>query len=148
MILLKMIREWRIWRIVRRTVKKHSKQLEAINFYVDWVGRLYSIIDIPEDIMNLPLHSKQDYDKRNLMIDSYIKSNLKDVTALLTELQLADLIAYPLNYEIFENTNSILFILSPQRYYTKPFRVALYFIALGLAMTGVYMLVEYILTLF
>lgn len=127
MIIKKIIKEWKVWRTVKHVVKQHINVFYALNFDVDWFGRLYTIINIPDEIVEMPEKTRQDIMLKNMMIDNYIKDGLTDVTQLLNDLRLSDLIVYPDKYERFENTDSILLVLSPERRYTKIWKVLLYF---------------------
>ena len=147
MIIKKMIKEWQIWKIVRTTVKEHAKELEEVGFFCDWIGRIYTVINIPEEIMQMPINSRKDYEIRNMMIDTYIKQQLIPASELLTKLRLADLIVYPDKYEMFENTNSLLIVLSAARKWSKPAVVGAYFVGLGGIITGLVYLTKYLLTL-
>ena len=147
MIIKKMIKEWQIWKVVRITVKEHAKELEEVGFFCDWIGRIYTVINIPEEIMQMPINSRKDYEIRNMMIDTYIKQQLIPASELLTKLRLADLIVYPDKYEMFENTNSLLIVLSAARKWSKPAVVGAYFVGLGGIITGLVYLTKYLLTL-
>lgn len=147
MIFKKILEEWKIWRTVRRVVKENAKELENVGFYCDWVGRIYTVINIPEELANMPVNSRKDYEIRIMAIDSYIKQQLMPVSEVLTKLMLADLIIYPDKYEMFENTNSVLIVLAPERKWSKPFAVFLYFTILGGMLTGAGFLINYLIHL-
>lgn len=147
MILKKIISEWKIWRVVRNTVKENEAELKEVGFYCDWIGRIYTVINIPEEIMRMPVNSRKDYEMKIMMIDTYIKQQLMPVSELLMRLMLADLIVYPEKYEMFENTNSVLIVLSATRKWSKPIAVAAYFIGLVGTLTGLGFLVHFLFTL-
>lgn len=148
MILKKLIKEWKIWRTVKAVVKQHIDEFYALNFDIDWFGRLYTIINIPDEIVEMPEKTRQDIMVKNMMIDNYIKDGLDDVTQLLNDLRLSDLIVYPDKYERFENTDSILLILSPARRYTQPWKVISYFGCIAGVITFLVFLTSYIIRLF
>ena len=142
-----MIREWRIWRMVRKVVKEHGTEFYAIGFDHDWLGRLYAVVNIPDEIIEMPLQTRKDYVMQNMMIDNYIKDGLTDMTELLNKLRLSDLIMFPNSYERFENTDSILLILSPERRYTQPWKVILYFLLMSGVLTGLICLITVLIHL-
>ena len=147
MIIKKIIHEWKVWRVVRQTVKEHAKELEEVGFFCDWIGRIYTVINIPEEIMKMPINSRKDYEIRNMMIDTYIKQQLIPASELLTKLMLSDLIVYPDKYELFEGTNSILIVLSAGRKWSKPVVVFAYIVGVLGILYGVGNLIHYLTTL-
>lgn len=148
MLLTKIIKEWKVWRTVRKVVKQNEDKLWAVNFDHDWLGRLYTVVNIPDEIIDMPSKTRRDIVMQRMMIDNYIKDSLFDVTELLNELRLSDLIVYPDTYERFENTDSILLVLSPERRYTKPWKVITYLLCSGAVITGLVFLIKFLLNLF
>lgn len=145
MILKNIIREFKTWKIVRKTVRLNAERFYAIGFDIDWLGRLYTIVNIPDEIAGMPLVTRKDFAIQNMAIDAYIKESLSDVTSLLTDLHLSDLIMYPSKYERFANTDSILIILAPERHYTKFWKMALYVIGIaGFVAAAVSVLIKYV----
>lgn len=145
MLFRNIIREFKTWKIVRKTVRLNAEKFYSIGFDIDWLGRLYTIVNIPDELSNMPIRTRKDFAIQNMAIDSYIKESLSDVTKILTELHLSDLIMYPSKYERFENTDSILIILSPERHYTKFWKMALYVLgALGIIFAAVSITTKYI----
>lgn len=147
MLLKKIINEWKTWRVVRKTVKANREKFESLGFDIDWIGRLYTIINIPDEIMSMPIKTNKDAGVQRQMIDSYIKNGLSDINNLLIELHLSDLIIYPYLYERFEHTDSILFILAPDRKYTKPIWVFLYFLGLATIIMGLIFLIFFLISI-
>jgi len=43
--------EIKIWRRIKKIAKQSEKTLNDNNFRVDWVGRIYTVINLPEDMM-------------------------------------------------------------------------------------------------
>ena len=146
MLLTKIIRELKTWRLVRKVVKENENRFWAINFDHDWLGRLYTIINIPDEIISMPAKTRKDFIMQNIMIDNYIKDSLSDVTELLNELRLSDLIVYPDTYERFENTDSVLLILAPERRYTKLWKMLIYLLSFGGIATGLVFLIKFLIT--
>lgn len=137
MYIKKLAREIRTWKEVRKTAKENIAKLNEIGFDVDWVGRIYTIMEIPTDIDKLPQTNINETIERNVAVDLYIKERLVPLSNLLNELRLSDLVMYPEFYEQFENTNSVLVVLSPERrYFTFP-KLFARLLALAAVATGV-----------
>ncbi len=137
MLIKNIIREFKTWKIVRKTVRLNADKFYSIGFDIDWLGRLYTIVNIPDELSGMPVNTRKDFAIQNMAIDNYIKESLSDVTNILTELHLSDLIMYPSKYERFENTDSILIILSPERYYTKFWKMFLYFAGIAAVVSAI-----------
>ena len=43
--------EIKIWRKIRKIAKASTEALEKDNFRVDWIGRIYTVINLPEEMM-------------------------------------------------------------------------------------------------
>lgn len=141
----KMFREWKTWRVVRKVAKEHVDELKKIGFDVDWIGRIYTVVNIPDEVFELPLRSRDDAEKQQMAVDMYIKDNMGEITELLNRLMLADLVIYPSHYERFENTNSMLVILAPERRYTKPWKVVLLSLLTCGVVTGLVFLIMFLI---
>lgn len=132
-----LIREIKIWNIVKKTVNENKDKLNELGFDVDWIGRVYTVIDIPDDLNNLPQKSINETIERNIAVDMYIKEQLGPLSNLLNELRLSELIMYPEYYEQFDGTNSVLVVLSPDRKYTSIGRLLGLLFATGLIVAGI-----------
>jgi hypothetical protein len=141
----KIFREWKTWRIVRKVAKENIADLKKIGFDVDWIGRIYTVVNIPDELMNMPLRNRDDVEKQQMAVDMYIKDNMIEITELLNKLMLADLVIYPSHYERFEGTNSMLVILAPERRYTKPWKIVLLSLLTCGVVTGLVFLVKYLI---
>lgn len=113
MYIVNLIRDIRLWREVARVTKGNREKFNAIGFDVDWVGRIYTIIDIPDDLMKLPTGTISQTVEKNTAIDLHIKEGLRNLSKLTTELQIMDSLEYPDNYELLEGTSSILVVFAP-----------------------------------
>lgn len=144
----KMVKEWKIWRIVRSVAKQNREAISKCGFDVDWIGRIYTVVNIPDEIMELPVNSRADAEKQAIAVDVYVKENMGEIAQLLTDLRIADLVIYPTQYERFEGTNSMLVILAPERYYTKPWKVVFMSLLMGGLLTGIGFLISYLIRVF
>lgn len=132
-----LIKEIKIWNIVKKTVNENKDKLNELGFDVDWIGRVYTVIDIPDDLNNLPQKSINETIERNIAVDMYIKEQLGPLSNLLNELRLSELIMYPEYYEQFDGTNSVLVVLSPDRKYATFWKLLGLLFATGLVVAGV-----------
>jgi len=145
MFIKNIIRELKVWRTVKQVVKHNKNRFYALGFDYDWLGRLYTVVNIPDEIIDIPVKTRKDVIVQNMMIENYIKESLSDVSELLTELRLSDLIIYPNTFERFENTDSILIILSPERRYTKWWKLLLYSIITAGIGVGIFVLTNFLI---
>lgn len=145
MLIKNIIREFRVWRTVKQVIKHNKNSFYALGFDYDWLGRLYTIVNIPDEIVDMPIKTRKDYLTQNMLIENYIKESLSDVSELLTELRLSDLIIYPNTFERFENTDSILIVLAPERRYTKWWKLLLYSIVTVGIGVGIFFLTNYLI---
>ena len=141
-----LIREIRTWLEVRRTVKENVSKINELGFDVDWVGRIYTIVNIPDELNDLPHRNVNETIERNVAIDLYIKNQLGEISKLLGDLRLSDLIMYPEGYEQFEDSNSILLILAPDRRYFTFFKFTSFLVGVAAVVTGVVVFLSWLLT--
>lgn len=141
-----LFRELRIWAEVRRTARENVGRLNEIGFDVDWVGRIYTIIEVPDELNDLPHRNVNETIERNVAIDLYVKNQLSAITALLNDLRLSDLVMYPDSYDQFEGTNSILLVLAPERRYFTLFKVTAFLLSVVAAVVGAVVGVSYLVT--
>ena len=95
-------KELRILYKYRKATKSLTKELEENNLRVDWLGRIYTVINLKEELLTQP----------ELMQQSYVLSELSPITQLLMKYGLADS-SYPEISKI-ENSQSYLVVLYPE----------------------------------
>ena len=140
-----LVREFKIWSEVKKTLLENIDSINKLGFDVDWVGRLYTIIELPKEINELPQNNINEIIERNVAVDLYVKNQLGDISNLLTELRLSDLIMYPDEYTQFKGSESILLILSPDRKYFTLFKVLLFLTGVAALVWAVVLLLSYFL---
>lgn len=101
-----LIKEINIWRKVRSVAKENEKNLNENNFRVDWIGRIYTVINLPEEVTNQPISR-----------EGYVLMKLREYDILFLKMGIADVIS-PEMVEL-EDADSYLLILSPDRDYIK-----------------------------
>lgn len=124
-------REYRIWRTVKRVALKNPNLLEENNLRVDWVGRLYTVINLPDEIIQNPY-----------LEETYVIQQLREYDKVLITLGLADII-YP-EFSKIEGESAYLLILYPESDYLNWSRFIFnFFITLG-SVIGLYFLAQFI----
>lgn len=95
----KLLKEIRIWYIIYKEGKKHEKFLNDNNIRRDWFGRLYSVINLPEEIANHPYAR-----------EPYVLEKLRDYDQILIQVKLTDLVVP--EFSPIPNTDAYLLIMS------------------------------------
>lgn len=120
---IKLLRELNIWRKIRNIAKENEKDLNEKGFRVDWVGRIYTVINLPEEVVTAPISQ-----------EGYVLMKLREHDQFLLQMGIADYVSP--EFSRIENTDSFLLILSPDRVYLRiwPFIKSIFrafFILLG-----------------
>jgi len=90
------------WFIIYKVGKNHKQFLNDNNIRRDWIGRLYTVINLPEEIAT-----------NTYARDPYVNGKLKDFDDILMTLQLNDLI-YP-ELSLIPDTDSYLLVMQGNR---------------------------------
>jgi|688.fasta_scaffold322791_3 hypothetical protein len=101
---IKLIKEIRIWWLARKVALANQSELEEFGVRVDWVGRLYTVINLPEEVASQP-YSEQ----------PYVLSQLRKYDEILLRLQLSDVL-YP-EFEKIPGESAYLLVLTPEMEY-------------------------------
>ena len=109
----KLYKEIQIWRKIKKIAKAEEEALNEQGFRVDWIGRIYTVINLPEEVATAPISQ-----------EGYVLMKLREHDKFLLDLGIADYVAPEFNR--IENTDSFLLVLSPDRDYFKlwPFLVS------------------------
>jgi hypothetical protein len=115
MYISKLYNEISIWKKIRRIVKAEEKALNEKGFRIDWVGRIYTVINLPEEVATAPISQ-----------EGYVLMKLREHDQFLLQLGIADYVSP--EFEKIEGTDSFLLVLSPDRDYMKfwPFLVSMF----------------------
>jgi len=139
MYIFNLIKEINIWRKVRSIAKENRKDLNESGFRIDWVGRIYTVINLPEEVVNQPFSK-----------EGYILMKLREYDKLFLNMGIADVIA-PEIKEI-PDAGAYLLILSPDRDYIrfKPFIWSLIKMSVFLLIIRIFYIIlsKYWLTIF
>ena len=131
MYIIKVYKELKIWWQIRKVAKTEEVALKEKGFRVDWIGRIYTVINLPEEVATAPISQ-----------EGYVLMKLREHDKFLLELGIADYVSP--EFEKINNTDSFLLVLSPDREYFKlwPFLVS------TLKTTGFVLLLRVIYLLF
>lgn len=98
----KLLREINIWRKIRNIAKENEEELNKKGFRVDWVGRIYTVINLPEEVATAPISQ-----------EGYVLMKLREHDQFLLQMGIADYVSPEFNR--IESTDSFLLVLSPDR---------------------------------
>jgi len=114
MYISKLYKELNIWRKIRKIAKSEEEALNEKGFRVDWIGRIYTVINLPEEVATAPISQ-----------EGYVLMKLREHDQFLLQLGIADYVSP--EFSKIEGTDSFLLVLSPDRDYFKlwPFLVSM-----------------------
>ena len=128
---IKLFREINIWRKIRKIAKENEQDLNEKGFRVDWVGRIYTVINLPEEVATAPISQ-----------EGYVLMKLREHDQFLLQMGIADYVSP--EFSRIEGTDSFLLVLSPDRDqlrlwpFTKSmFRTSLILLGLRLLYVGI-----------
>lgn len=117
--------EYKIWRTVKKVAKENEELLNENGFRVDWIGRIYTVINLPEEVEN---HNPQ-------IQQGYVLMQLRQYDEIFLRLGISDYVVPEL--QRINGSPSFLLVLSPDRDYIKfwpfigfLFRTSLYLLVL------------------
>ena len=113
MYISKLYKELKIWWQIRKVAKSEEIALQEKGFRVDWIGRIYTVINLPEEVATAPISQ-----------EGYVLMKLREHDKFLLELGIADYVSP--EFEKISNTDSFLLVLSADREYFKlwPFLIS------------------------
>ena len=106
MYISKLYKEFRIWQKIRKIAKSEEKSLNEKGFRVDWVGRIYTVINLPEEVATAPISQ-----------EGYVLMKLREHDKFLLALGIADYVSP--EFTKIGDTDSFLLVLSADREYFK-----------------------------
>lgn len=114
MYISKLYKELNIWRKIRKVAKAEEEALNEKGFRVDWIGRIYTVINLPEEVATAPISQ-----------EGYVLMKLREHDQFLLQLGIADYVSP--EFSKIEGTDSFLLVLSADRDYFKlwPFLVSM-----------------------
>ena len=114
MYISKLYKELRIWQKIRKVAKSEESALKEKGFRVDWIGRIYTVINLPEEVATAPISQ-----------EGYVLMKLREHDKFLLKLGIADYVSPEFNK--IDGTDSFLLVLSADREYFKlwPFIISM-----------------------
>ena len=106
MYISKLYKELNIWRKIRKIAKSEEEALNEKGFRVDWIGRIYTVINLPEEVATAPISQ-----------EGYVLMKLREHDQFLLQLGIADYVSP--EFSKIEGTDSFLLVLSADRDYFK-----------------------------
>jgi len=98
--------ELKIWNKIRSIAKESETQLKEKGFRIDWVGRIYTVINLPEEVVSAPISQ-----------EGYVLMQLREHDKLFLDLGIADYVSP--EFEPIPDTDSFLLVLSADREFLK-----------------------------
>lgn len=102
MYIVKLFKEINLWRKIRKIAKENERVLNEKGFRVDWVGRIYTVINLPEEVATAPISQ-----------EGYVLMELRKHDKFLLELGIADYVSP--EFGRIEGEDSFLLVLSADR---------------------------------
>ena len=97
-------REIMVWRMVKKVAAQNADLLKENNLRVDWIGRIYTVFNLPPEVIETPNTR-----------EPWLSAQLKSVDDILLNLNLSDVV-YP-EFTQIEGTDSYLLVLYPETEY-------------------------------
>lgn len=115
MFIFKLIREIRLWRKVKAVLEENIAALNDNGFRVDWVGRAYTVINLPEEVAN---HNET-------VQEGYVLQKLRDYDELFLKIGISDVVVPEMERIDEPGVAAFLLILAPTRRYLNLGRILL-----------------------
>jgi len=120
--------EFRVWFIFQTTTKRNKKKLEENNLRVDWIGRVYGVVNVPDEVLGAAEEIQQ----------AYVLKQMGQFGGVLNELKLSNVV-YPQMQEI-QGSGAYLVIFWPVLD-----RLNLFAILGSIIYTGLYAFIVYLI---
>ncbi len=98
----KLYKEIRLWYIFRKVAKANEEFLANNNLRVDWIGRIYTVLNMPPEVLASP----------EIAQEGWVFQQLPKMTKVLMEMGIAEA-AFP-SMEKIEGTDGFLVVLWPE----------------------------------
>lgn len=102
---IKAYREAKTWWKVRQAAFEYQSQLESVGFRVDWIGRIYTVINLPEEVITAAPQIQE----------GYVLMKLRDYDRIFLQLGLAGDVFPEMERIDEEGTAAFLLVLTPER---------------------------------
>jgi len=119
---IKAYNEARIWWKVRQAALEYRSQLESVGFRVDWIGRIYTVINLPEEVLTAAPQIQE----------GYVLMKLRDYDRIFLQLGLAGDVFPEMERIEEEEAAAFLLVLTPEREYLRLWPAIKFLIGSGL----------------
>jgi len=130
MYIVNLFKEINDWFYIRKKAKQNLKLLHENKLRVDYIGRIYTVINVPEELFN-------DTPSR----ENYVFQKLREFDDILIKLKINELI-YP-TIEIIPESNSYLLVLQGNAEYIQFWKI----IGHSILYTFYFFVIKFIITL-
>lgn len=118
-----------------KAVKSIKSELEALNLRIDWIGRIYGVVEIKDEFINQP----------EMVQQSMVFQELKPINEILMKYGLSDL-SFP-DISKIQGTNQFLVILYPENDHFNRMSFLRNIVFLG-GLTAIGFIINWIVSLF
>lgn len=133
MYLKNLINQIKIWKKINEILKEPEVKLniEEAGFRVDWVGRLYTVIHLPEEVVN----------SHEQIQHMYVLNQLRQFDNLFLRLGFADAVAP--EFKQIDNENYLL-IICPDYDTFKWYKILGFILLIGAIIFGIVKLIQFL----
>jgi len=122
---LKLYNEINVWRKCRKVAKEYEAKLNERGFRVDWVGRMYTVINLPQEVIDQPFSE-----------EGYVLMKLREYDKFFFDMGISDYVAPEMTKITEGGAYAYLLVLSPDREYTTLWAVTKSIFRTGLILLG------------
>jgi len=119
---IKAYNEAKTWWKVRQAALEYRSQLESVGFRVDWIGRIYTVINLPEEVLTAAPQIQE----------GYVLMKLRDYDRIFLQLGLAGDVFPEMERIEEEGTAAFLLVLTPEREHLRLWPTVKFLIGTGL----------------
>ena len=122
--------DFKIWRKYRKIAKQNEDFLLEKGMRVDWLGRIYTVVNMPEELIT----------NQETVQQGWVLQQLSPLNDALMNIGVNDY-AYPEITKV-PNSNSYLIVMYPEIDALNPFRIIWNLLGLGIIASIVYVIVS------
>lgn len=122
--------DFKIWRKYRKIAKQNEDFLLEKGMRVDWLGRIYTVVNMPEEVIT----------NQETVQQGWVLQQLSPLNDALMNIGVNDY-AYPEITKV-PNSNSYLIVMYPEIDALNPFRIIWNLLGLGIIASIVYVIVS------
>ena len=104
---INLYKEIRIWQKIRAIAKENEKALNEKGFRVDWVGRIYTVINLPEEVVSQPYSE-----------EGFVLMKLREFDKFFFDMGISDYVSPEMTKITEDGAYAYLLVLSADREHT------------------------------